>query len=333
MAEFLQLSIMTWNVENLFLPNDSGGSGPRNEAVYKQKLANCANTIRNIAPDVIGFQEIGSPDAFAALMRLLGDRYPYTRLSRNPDRRGIRNAYASKMPLLQARDYDTFPKNALANLNDEEGKPIDDMGRGALGATVVIAPGLLVNVMNVHLKSKLLTFPGGRRYPRDEDERARGTAYALIKRTAEAVAVRVELNRLMTGNDEPMILMGDMNDDASAITTQIMLGPEDRSLYHRDKFDDVRLYALDEYIPAERRYSRVYHKKGEMIDHICVSKELIFFVRRVDSFVEPIDSIDQSVESRRDAVYPDHAPVFVRFEIPEDEAERNFAITRPVQPA
>jgi hypothetical protein len=107
-----------------------------------------------------------------------------------------------------------------------------------------------------------------------------------------------------------------------------LLGPEDRSLAKRDKFDDIRLYSLDEHIPAERRYSRMYHKTQELIDHIMVSHELIFYLRQADSFVEPISSIDQDVDSRRDAVFPDHAPLFARFEIPDEEAEQRFATTR-----
>ena len=203
-----------------------------------------------------------------------------------------------------------------------------DMGRGALKATLVLAPGLLVNVMTLHLKSKLVTYAKGRRYPLNEDERARGTALALIRRAAEATAVRVWLNKLMERNDEPMILMGDFNDEPGAVTTQIMLGPEDRSLANRDKFDDIRLYNLADYIPGERRFSRLYQKQKEMIDHVCVSHELIFYLRKADSYIEPIQSIDADVESRRDSVYPDHAPVFGRFEIPEDEADRHFSITR-----
>lgn len=322
----LKFSVMTWNVENLFTPNHASGSGSRTPEIYQRKLNNLVRTITAISPDVIGLQEIGDPQAFADLQALLGVRYRFTRLSRYPDGRGIRVGYIAKLPLLQAMDYDDYPPGALHNIPDGNSL-MRDMGRGALKITVALAPGLVVNVVNCHLKSKLVTYPNGRRYPLDEDERARHTGLALLKRTTEAVALRVHLNRLLSYNDAPLILMGDLNDEANAVTTQILLGPEDRSLANRDKFDDIRLYLLDEYIPGERRFSRIYHKSQEMIDHLAVSHELIFYLRQADSFVEPIANIDADVESRRDALYPDHAAVFARFEIPDDDADRHFSIT------
>ena len=69
--------------------------------------------------------------------------------------------------------------------------------------------------------------------------------------------------------------------------------------------------------PPQRRYSRIYHKKHELIDHILVNHELIFRQQKVDSYVEPIESIGEGTEIRQKAVFPDHAPLFAQFEIPE----------------
>jgi hypothetical protein len=46
------------------------------------------------------------------------------------------------------------------------------MGRRALSVRVVLDTGRAVDLVACHLKSKLLTFPGGRFSPHDEDERA-----------------------------------------------------------------------------------------------------------------------------------------------------------------
>ncbi|HRE47462.1 MAG TPA: endonuclease/exonuclease/phosphatase family protein [Aggregatilineales bacterium] len=325
----LKFTVMTWNVENLFLPG--GDSGPADRDIYDRKMGNIVQTISGISPDVVGLQEVGDLAALNDLRDRLGGRYRFVRASRFPDPRGIRVAFLSRLPLLQAVDYDDYPPNALINIPDEHGRIMRDMGRGGLKCMVALAPGLMVNMVNCHLKSKLVTYKtlsgAARHYPLDEDERARGMALALIKRTTEAVALRIHLNKLLTGNNFPLILMGDMNDSGDAVTTQILMGPPDRSLAHRDKFDDVRLYNLDDYIPGERRFSRVYQKMGEMIDHIMVSHELIFYLRKADSYIEPISSIDSNVASRGEAVFPDHAPVYARFEIPEDEADRHFSVT------
>jgi endonuclease/exonuclease/phosphatase family metal-dependent hydrolase len=306
-------TVMTWNLENLFPVGHP--SGPKSSAIYEQKMKNIAHTVLGIRPDLLGVQEIGDPKTFADFQRRLRDQYPYTALSNFPDIRGIRVGYLSRLPLVELREMSEFPKTSLVHLADSDGTPILKMGRGLLKATVVVRPGLTVTVVNVHLKSKLITYPGGRRYPLDENERARETALALIKRTAEAVAVRNYLNFLVANNSDPAVLLGDLNDGGEALSTQLMLGPTDRSLERRDKFDDVRLYLLDEYIPAPRRFSRIYQKKGEMIDHIAVSHELIFRLRQVDSYIEPIDNIDAELETRREAGFPDHAPVYARLDV------------------
>ena len=52
-----------------------------------------------------------------------------------------------------------------------------------------------VTLLVAHLKSKLLSYPGGRFAPLDEDERARVGGYALNRRTAEAVTLRAHSTR------------------------------------------------------------------------------------------------------------------------------------------
>jgi hypothetical protein len=104
-------------------------------------------------------------------------------------------------------------------------------------------------------------------------------------------------------------------DQPEAVTTELLLGPEDLSLSRPDKGDNVRLYNLAEYIQPERRYSRIYHKKRELIDHIMVSHELIFRLQKIDSCIEHIESIGPEVENRRLAIVPDHAPVYAEFQI------------------
>jgi hypothetical protein len=102
---------------------------------------------------------------------------------------------------------------------------MNQMGRGALQVTVR-ANNRDVYLITAHLKSKLLTFPGGFT-PHDEDERARFAAYALYRRASEATTLRAHLDRLLAGKGREMAvaLMGDMNDEADAATTLILNGP------------------------------------------------------------------------------------------------------------
>ena len=69
------MRVMTWNVENWFMPG--GTAGVTDSGLWNQKLANLAEMITAHRPDVIGLQEIGDPAALAALKIRLGTRYPH----------------------------------------------------------------------------------------------------------------------------------------------------------------------------------------------------------------------------------------------------------------
>jgi len=75
-------------------------------------------------------------------------------------------------------------------------------------------------------------------------------------------------------------------------------------------------------IPEETRYSRIYQGRGELIDHLLVSKALLDAVGDVRSVVDhgtaqaALPSITDSPSQRRDAPGSDHAPVVATFNTP-----------------
>src|SRR6185295_2610880 len=135
-------------------------------------------------------------------------------------------------------------------------------------------------------KSKLLTFPrlGGSSFkPRDEDERAQVAGIALMRRMAEAVTLRMRINAFLVNNVQtPLLLLGDFNDVPEAQTSLILSGPPGSEIgtpgfHRRDQGDDVRLFNLAPVIPEDRRFSRVHHGRGELLDQIFASDELLPF--------------------------------------------------------
>jgi endonuclease/exonuclease/phosphatase family metal-dependent hydrolase len=305
---------MTWNLENLFRPGNP--SGPPDQATYDTKLAYLAGMIRGVNPDAVAVQEVGDPAAADDLAAAIGDGW-HAELSTRPDGRGIRVGVLSPHPILVEEQIVDLPDASLPHVPDVEGTTLTRMGRGGLQAHIDVAGG--IRLVTCHLKSKLLTYPGGRRFAKDEDERARGAGYALLRRAAEAVAIRVQLNKVMAADAQdgepgvPAILCGDLNDGPDAVTTTLLGGPDDANVGRPDKGDPVRLYNLADLLPAGRAYSRIYQGHGELIDHILVSRDLRLRVAGVDSLVDDIGSITASVEARRPANVPDHAPVVARF--------------------
>lgn len=133
-------------------------------------------------------------DAVADLVgRLTGDWY--TALA-DPDGRGIRVGVVSRLPLTEAEQVVDFPAGLSPIQVDDTATTMHQMGRPALRVRVE-AQGGAVDVVSCHLKSKLLSFPGGRFRPRDEDERVRFGVYALNRRAAEAATVRAFTTRLL----------------------------------------------------------------------------------------------------------------------------------------
>lgn len=309
--------IGTWNLENLFRP---GGDGPPDQAAYDTKLDALRDTITAFGPDVLAVQEVGDP---AALDDLAG-RLPgpwHTTCSGHPDARGIRVGFLSRLPLTVVADTAALPpKLAPVQVADPPAARSDALGRGALAVTVADAPGTTLTLITCHLKSKLLSYPGGRFAPHGEGERARYGAYALYRRTAEATAVRdLATTLLQPGEQERLIVLGDLNDEATAATTQILLGPPGSEIgttgFDRpDGGDRWRLWNLAALIPAERRYSRVNNGRRELIDHVLVSHALVKPFPGVDVVHEgKLPSVTDRPSAHVSASGSDHAPVVATF--------------------
>jgi endonuclease/exonuclease/phosphatase family metal-dependent hydrolase len=310
------MRVGTWNLENLFRPGEGSG-GPPDDATYDAKLSSLADVVDGLAVDVLAVQEVGSPAALDDLVARLEGSW-HSALA-TPDARGIRVGVLSRTPLVEVHEIARFPHLVAPVQVDDAGNTLDSLGRPALAARVRVQ-GVDVDVVSVHLKSKLLSFPGGRFNPRDEDERARYAVYALHRRAAEAAGVRVHVTGLLAdqGRTRVLVVAGDLNDVPTAATTQILLGPPGSEIgtpgFERpDRGDASRLWNLAPFIPEERRSTRRYRGRDELIDHVLVSQALVRAVVRVDTVGEP-PSIGDDPGLRFDEPGSDHALLLAEFE-------------------
>lgn len=309
--------VVTWNLENLFRPPSE--TGPTGERAYDAKLTELARVIGELAPDVLGVQEIGGPEPLEDLRERLGDDW-HAASSELPDRRGIRVGFLSRLPMSELTHVGDFPERLGPVQVGDDGSTIDAMGRGALRVRVR-AGDRDVDLLNCHLKSKLLSFPRGFK-PADEGQRARYGAYALYRRAAEAVTVRAYADELLEarGTERAVVVLGDLNDVPEAATTQVLLGPPGSEIGTRgfddpDQGDASRLWNLAPLIPEERRFSRRFRGRGELIDHLLVSHALVGAVEQVDTRAAEPPSITEDRAERRDEPGSDHLPVFACFRL------------------
>ncbi|WP_369245847.1 endonuclease/exonuclease/phosphatase family protein [Streptomyces sp. R41] len=310
----------TWNLENLYRPG--GPFGPKDKAAYETKLAALAAVITELDPTLLGVQEVGDPDALADLAGMLDGDWQVT-LSGHPDDRGIRVGFLSRVVPQVLADTNAFPELLRPVQADDTGTTVSHAGRGFL-AVEISTRALTLKVAVCHLKSKLLSYPGGRFQPRDEGERARYGAYALYRRAAEATALRALADDLLAGEGRTrdVAVLGDLNDEVQAATTQILLGPPGSEIgtpgYDRpDSGDAMRLWDVAPLIPADQRYSRINSGRRELIDHILVSHRLVHRVTAAGTGLPgteqlTLPSVGADPGERRGAAGSDHAPVWVR---------------------
>ncbi len=84
--------------------------GPTTDAAYNAKLASLAEAITALDPDVLAVQEVGDP---AALQDLTNKLAGYAHVATaDPDGRGIRIGYLSKLELTGVQQVATFPAPA-----------------------------------------------------------------------------------------------------------------------------------------------------------------------------------------------------------------------------
>ncbi|MEV0169828.1 endonuclease/exonuclease/phosphatase family protein [Streptomyces sp. NPDC050803] len=310
----------TWNLENLFLPG--GPSGPKDKAAYETKLAALAAVITELDPVLLGVQEVGEAEALRDLVGMVGGDW-HTALSEHADRRGIRVGFLSRVPLEVLADTTAFPPKLRPVQTDDTGGETAAAGRGFLAVEAATEAGPL-RVAVCHLKSKLLTYPGGRFQPRDEGERARFGAYALYRRAAEAASLRALADELLDGDgrERDVAVLGDLNDEVQAATTQIVLGPAGSEIGSRgfetpDKGDAARLWNVAPLIPPEERFSRINSGRRELIDHVLVSHRLVHRLTTAGTGLPNgadlhLPSVGPDPSERRGKPGSDHAPVWVR---------------------
>src|SRR5262249_4797982 len=109
------LTVMTWNVENLFPSGHP--DGPPDRETYGVKIAYLATTIRGLNPDVVALQEVGDPQCVRDLASAVGDGWQ-AQLSDHPDGRRIRVGVLSPHPVIVEGQVVDLPDAGLPAVPD-----------------------------------------------------------------------------------------------------------------------------------------------------------------------------------------------------------------------
>jgi predicted extracellular nuclease len=174
-------------------------------------------------------------------------------------------------------------------------------------------------VINLHLKSKLPTEIPGQKLDQFTWLTAAGVAegsfLSSMKRVGQALETRLLIDRLFDADGRALIAVcGDFNSDIDDVPVTAIRG--DVSETANPTLATRVLVACERSIPEPARYSLIHNGRGEMIDHILVSRALLagYETAQVDNEILH----DESIAFATDVLYPesDHAPVVASFVLP-----------------
>jgi len=176
-----------------------------------------------------------------------------------------------------------------------------------------------LHVINLHLKSKIASNIPGQKINdytwKSASAWAEGSFISSMKRMGQALQTRLLVDSLFDGdgNDSLIAICGDFNSDAGDVPVQAICGRvEDTG--NPDHAPRV-LVPCENSVPDSSRYSLLHLGKGEMYDHVVVSRALIGFFDHAEIHNEALP--DESGAFRTDVKFPesDHAPVVAEFQI------------------
>ena len=275
------VKVGTFNLYNLVLPEVTYYETRQyNLETYNRKTAWISHQLEMMEADIIGFQELFHEEALREAIAATSSYQNSHVIAANPTGEKPAVALCSNLPVLGYKIYDQFPPEAQL---DMEGAivPITDFSRPVLAVDIELQDHLECTVFVVHLKSKRPIFPEDVDKS-DPVEKAKGQARALVRRAAEATALRSILMDTLKHRQRPVIVLGDLNDSALAVTTQIVSGDppwEKLRFTQKEKIWDVLLYSAKD-IHARQSYgdfyyTHIYNGHYDSLDHIFVSEELV----------------------------------------------------------
>ncbi|NJN77636.1 MAG: endonuclease/exonuclease/phosphatase family protein [Saprospiraceae bacterium] len=272
------LKVGTFNAFNLVNPNEKYyGNRAYSESDFNKKIAWQGQQLDKMKADIVGFQEVFHGQALRKMVNSSEHLKDCYIVAANPNGQSPSVALASKYPILETEIFDDLPELDI----DGNMIPITKFSKPVLKAVIELEPGKQITVFVAHLKSKRPSF--GEKVDRNDPvEQARGAVRSLVRRSVEACGLREILVNHSEYNQQPVIIMGDLNDASLAVSTRVISGePPMRYLKFEDKkkaWDVLFYHAKD--IQARKSfhdfyYTHIHNGHYEALDHIMVSQELV----------------------------------------------------------
>ncbi len=287
-VSFASFNLLNLNEPGLPVYNDTDGW---DADVYQRKIDWSARMLREMPADVFGFQEVWHGDSLRNVVRTAGLEATHSVLV-PPGHTGQRIVCAAVVQtdlLVGAPEWITmFPPEFALSSRGEDAQTgtvavqINSFSRPVLHFGIrPRATGPVISVYVCHLKSKAPTRifrePWYEKAVHSRHSEAIGSALSTIRRTAEAMALRMILTTEMKGTDTPVVVIGDCNDGQHSNTLNIMTGQPRFLTALSEGGGDTDLYTaqtLQQYrSQTDVYYTHIFNDTRESLDHILVSQE------------------------------------------------------------
>ena len=322
-----KLKIATYNLENF-------DDKPEQNPTLAQRIALMKPQLMRLDADILCLQEVngqeieGEPRQLLALQEFISGT-PYqdyylvsTRTSNGYQVYDERNlVILSKYPIASSYQY----RNSLINPpmyrqvtvvpSESEAKGIG-WERPILMAKITLPDNKTINVINLHLKSKIPTNVNGQRISaykwRTASGWAEGYFLSSMKRVGQALETRILIDQIFDEDENAFVVVcGDFNANIDDVPVKAIEGRVEET--GNESLVRRVLYPCESGIPDSRRYSLFHHGKGEMIDHLLVSRNMLQYYCDTEVHNELLH--DESLAFADDKKYPesDHAPIVAEF--------------------
>lgn len=184
--------------------------------------------------------------------------------------------------------------------------------RPILHAKIEVKQGYVLDIINIHLKSKNPTSIQGQQENfytwKSASGWAEGSFLSAMRRVGQALEVRALVDQLFDEEkDAAIIVAGDMNAESLEVPVECITGRVENT--SNPSLVDRELIPCESSVPASRRFSLYHQGRKNMLDNLLMSRKLLEYYRGCEVFNETLS--DESLPFATDDKFPgsDHAAV------------------------
>jgi endonuclease/exonuclease/phosphatase family metal-dependent hydrolase len=326
MARHFRLA--TFNLENL----DADGAGG---LTLDERASILRPQLNRLRADILCLQEVNArelPDGsrdVAHLDRLI-EGTPYAGFARAVSE-GVHGTpldkhnlvVLSRFPIARVGQvrHDFVPPPSLCRVTGE-GAPAEAAlawDRPAQQVTIALDEATRLHLFNLHLRSRLASMiPGAKTGAfswASAGAWAEGAFHSAVKRTGQALEVRLAVERLFDADHDALIaIAGDLNAEADEVAVEILRADTDN--VGNAHLADRALALLHGRGDEASNVSMLFHGRRLRPDQILVSRALLGWYRELEVHNELLHDESVALATQAPSAESYHAPVVAAFERP-----------------